>query len=169
MQIQVPQDTVQQSSRSKVCISSASLSIEFEKYPDQSYFIIGAAECLAKELAIFAPGVKVLIVEPGYCRTSAFSNIKHVSPRVDVYDQFNAGVKAVEQSVVGNEPGDCAKAVQRMIEVTKGNGMAAGRTVPLRIPLGSDGWARVRAKCEETLKICDEWEGVAKSIDIQQA
>lgn len=48
-------------------------------------------ECLAKELAIFAPGLKVLLVEPGYFRTRAFSNINHVEPRVDIYSQFNAG------------------------------------------------------------------------------
>lgn len=52
---------------------------------------VGAVECLAKELAIFAPGLKVLLVEPGYFRTRAFSNINHVAPRVDVYSEFNAG------------------------------------------------------------------------------
>lgn len=162
-------------------------------------------ECLAKELAIFAPGLKVLLVEPGYFRTRAFSNINHVEPRVDIYSQFNAGsycdyflpvsviqfprpnsvagmlvhqhgfvltkvtgVQAAEQGIVGNEPGDSAKAVTRMIELTKGTGMAAGKAVPLRVPLGSDGWVRIKDKCEETLKICEEWEDVAKSTDVQQ-
>lgn len=54
-------------------------------------FYVGAVECLAKELAIFAPGLKVLLVEPGYFRTRAFSNINHVAPRIDVYSEFNAG------------------------------------------------------------------------------
>lgn len=53
--------------------------------------LLGAVECLAKELAIFTPGIKVLIVEPGYFRTRAFSNINHVTPRVEFYSQFNAG------------------------------------------------------------------------------
>ena len=48
-------------------------------------------ECLAKELAIFSPGIKVLLLEPGYFRTSAFSNINHVAERVELYAQFNAG------------------------------------------------------------------------------
>lgn len=163
-------------------------------------------ECLAKELAIFSPGIKVLLVEPGYFRTRAFNNINHVAPRVDIYSQFNAGayflfylstchaglswcqggpsgsssswpccwltvitgVQAFEQSVIGNEPGDSTKAVARMIELTKGTGMAAGKTVPLRVPLGTDGWSRIKGKCEETLKICEEWEDVAKSTDVQQ-
>ena len=124
-------------------------------------------ECLSKELAIFAPGLKVLILEPGYFRTQAFSNIKHVPDRVETYAQFNAGVKQFEQSVVGNEPGDSAKAVEFMIDLVKGTGIASGKTVPLRVPLGTDGLERVRAKCLETLKICDEWEEVAKSTDIK--
>lgn len=80
----------------------------------------------------------------------------------------STGVQAFEQSVVGNEPGDSAKAVTRMIELTTGTGMAAGKTVPLRVPLGTDGWTRIRDKCEATLKICEEWEDVAKSTDVQQ-
>lgn len=50
-----------------------------------------------------------------------------------------------------------------MIELAKGNGVAVGKTVPLRVPIGTDGWTIIRAKCEETIKVCDEWEDVAKS------
>lgn len=105
------------------------------------------------------------MVEPGYFGTRAFSNINHVTARVDLYEQFNAGVRAYEEDIVGNEPGDPAKAVRCMIELTKGTGVASGRTVPLRVPIGTDGWTKIRAKCEETIKICDEWEDVAKSTE----
>jgi hypothetical protein len=109
----------------------------------------------------------VLIVEPGYFRTSAFSNINHVPARVPDYAQFNAGVRAVEAGIVGNEPGDAAKAVSITIDLVNGTGVAAGKTIPLRVPLGSDGWERIRVKAENMVKICDEWEGVAKSTDIK--
>lgn len=108
------------------------------------------------------------MVEPGYFRTNVFSNINHVEPRVPDYAQFNAGVRQFEASLVGNEPGDAEKGVARMIELVKGTGMAAGKSVPLRIPLGTDGWERVKAKCVETLKICEEWEEVSKSTDFVQ-
>jgi NAD(P)-dependent dehydrogenase (short-subunit alcohol dehydrogenase family) len=124
-------------------------------------------ECLAKELAIFAPGIKVLIVEPGYFRTRAFHNIDHVPARVPEYAQFNAGVRAIEAGVAGNELGDAGKAVAIMIDLVKGTGVAAGKTVPLRVPLGSDGWEKIRAKGESLVKVCDEWEEVAKSTDIK--
>lgn len=107
----------------------------------------------------------MLIIEPGYFRTKAFSNINHVEPLVADYAQFNAGVRQIEASVVGNEPGDADKAVACMIELVKGTGVAEGKTVPLRMPMGTDGWERIKAKCEETLNICNEWEDVAKGTD----
>lgn len=110
----------------------------------------------------------MLIIEPGYFKTQAFSNIKHVPDRVETYAQFNAGVKQFEQSVIGNEPGDSAKAVEVMIDLVKGTGVAAGKIVPLRVPLGTDGLERIRTKCQEILTICGEWEGVAKSSDFKK-
>lgn len=126
----------------------------------------GAVECLSKELAIFAPSLKVLIVEPGYCRTPVFNKIQHVEARVPEYAQFNEAVRQAEATLTENSPGDPEKAVARMIELVKGTGFAEGKTLPLRVPLGSDSWSRVKTKCEETLEICREWEELAKSVDI---
>ncbi|KAK6224111.1 hypothetical protein LQW54_000258 [Pestalotiopsis sp. IQ-011] len=81
------------------------------------------------ELALHAPGVKVLIVEPGCFRTRAFANINHVPARSEAYAQFNAAVRSVEAGIVGNEPGDAGKAVEIMIDLVRGNGVAAGREV----------------------------------------
>lgn len=135
-------------------------------YCSSKFALEGAVECLAKELAIFAPGLQVLIVEPGYFRTKAFENILHIEPHVPYYAQFNTAVRQVEAATVGNEPGNSEKGVARMIDLVKGTGAAAGRTVPLRVPLGSDSWGRIKAKCEETIKICNEWEELAKSTDV---
>lgn len=55
-------------------------------------FLVASVECLSKELAIFAPGIKVLLVEPGYFRTSVFSNVNQAAPHVDFYSEFNAGM-----------------------------------------------------------------------------
>ncbi|KAK5991225.1 Oxidoreductase calM [Cladobotryum mycophilum] len=137
-------------------------------YVASKFALSGAVECLAKELALIAPSIKVLLIEPGYFRTSVFSNVHQVEPRVPAYARFNTRAREVTTGNVGTEPGDAAKAVTRMIELVKGTGMAAGRTVPLRVPLGTDCWGRVRTKCEETLKIYDEWEEVARSTDYPQ-
>ncbi|RYC65835.1 hypothetical protein CHU98_g407 [Xylaria longipes] len=136
-------------------------------YCATKFALEGAVECLSKELAMFAPNLKVLIIEPGYFRTRAFSNINHVPPRVPAYAEFNAAVRAVEAGIVGNEPGDAAKAVSVMIDLINGTGVASGRVMPLRVPLGSDGWQKIRAQGESIVKICDEWEEVAKSTDFK--
>lgn len=81
------------------------------------------------------------------------------------YAGFNAAVRDLEASIVGNEPGDAERGVAIMIDLVKGTGVAAGKKVPLRVPLGSDGWGRIRVKCENMVQICDEWEGVARSTD----
>ncbi|KAF5689968.1 oxidoreductase yusZ [Fusarium denticulatum] len=135
-------------------------------YCASKFALEGAIECLSKELAIFAPGLKVLIVEPGYCRTPVFNKIQHVEARVPEYAQFNEAVRQAEGTLTGNSPGDPGKAVARMIELVKGIGFAEGKNAPLRVPLGSDSWSRVKTKCEETLEICREWEELAKSVDI---
>ncbi|KAF5631120.1 oxidoreductase yusz [Fusarium tjaetaba] len=135
-------------------------------YCASKFALEGAVECLSKELAIFASGLKVLIVEPGYCRTPVFNKIQHVEARVPEYAQFNEAVRQAEATLTENSPGDPEKAVARMIELVKGTGFAEGKKMPLRVPLGSDSWSRVKAKCEETLEICRDWEDLAKSVDI---
>ncbi|KAF5023472.1 hypothetical protein F66182_4472 [Fusarium sp. NRRL 66182] len=134
-------------------------------YCSSKFALEGAVECLSKELAIFSPGLKVLIAEPGYCRTPVFDKLQHVDARVPEYAQFNQAVRQAEAALTANSPGDPSKAVARMIELVKGTGFADGRSVPLRVPLGSDSWSRVKAKCEETLDICRQWEDIAKSVD----
>ncbi|KAM0543980.1 hypothetical protein ACHAPJ_012004 [Fusarium lateritium] len=136
-------------------------------YCSTKFALEGAVECLAKELAIFAPGLKILIVEPGLCRTPVFNKLTHVEARVPEYAQFNEAVRQSEATLTANSPGDPEKAVARMIDLVKGTGFAEGKTLPLRVPLGSDSWSRIKAKCEETLDTCREWENVAKSVDYQ--
>jgi hypothetical protein len=62
-------------------------------------------------------------------------------------------------------PGDLAKAAMRIVEVIRREGMAAGRQWAVRVALGSDGMSSVRQKCEEQLKLVDEWKDVSYSTD----
>ncbi len=54
------------------------------------------------------------------------------------------------------------------MDVIRGEGMARGKTMPIRMPLGSDGLEVVRRKCRETLEICEEWEEVIRSTDVEK-
>ncbi|KAH7184727.1 uncharacterized protein B0J16DRAFT_286153 [Fusarium flagelliforme] len=134
-------------------------------YCASKFALEGTVECLAKELAIVAPTIKLLMVEPGYCRTPVFDKVQHVERSLPEYAPFNDAVLQAESGFTANSPGDPEIAVSRMIELVKGTGFAEGKTVPLRVPLGSDCLERIMAKCQETLQICREWEDTARSVD----
>ncbi|KAF6837729.1 short-chain oxidoreductase [Colletotrichum plurivorum] len=134
-------------------------------YCTSKFALEGAVESLAQELAVIAPGIKVLIVEPGYFRTKVFTKAAVVQPHIPEFAPLNAATAAHGASIPGTERGDPEKAVARMVELVRGEGMAAGREVPLRVPLGSDASERIRNKCEEMLGICRDWEAVSKSTD----
>ena len=80
----------------------------------------------------------------------------------EMAQQAQAGTQAME----GHQPGDVKKVVETMIDVVKGEGVAKGKDMPKRLPLGTDALELVREKCVETLKTMDEWEGIIKGTDV---
>jgi len=122
-------------------------------------------ESLQKELAPF--GIKSIIFNPGHFRTKIISpeNVKYEIDPIDAYAEINKAVMAGGAARDGNQPGDPSKAVERMIDVVRGEGMAAGKDLPKMLPLGSDAMAVIKKKCLETLEICKEWEAVVNSTD----
>jgi len=64
-----------------------------------------------------------------------------------------------------NQPGDPDKAVKIMIDIVKEEGVAQGKTQPLRLPIGRDALATLRNKYVKYLELCDEWEDVITSTD----
>ena len=125
-------------------------------------------ESLNKELSDF--GIKCIIFELGFYRTQIFSdrNFHFNTPSIPAYTQLNETVKGFIQATHNHQPGDASKAVERMLDVVKGEGMAAKKKgeLPLRMPLGTDGIKAVREKCLATLNICDEWEDLITSTDV---
>ena len=123
-------------------------------------------ECLQKETSHF--GIRSIIFEPGYFRTKIFSesNVKTAASTISEYDDVSAGVAGFVAATNGSQPGDPKKLVERVIDVVKSEGMAAGKVIPPRLPLGPDGLAVLKGKCEATLKICEEWESLITSTDL---
>lgn len=131
-------------------------------------FWSGLTECLQAEFAaLFSPDIRFIIFEPGYFSTEVFSpkNISHPPSSLPEYKGFNAVAAQNERLLYERQNGDARKAVARMIDVLTGSGMASGKELPPRLPLGSDCLAVVRNKCLATLKICDEWEKLIVSTD----
>ena len=109
-------------------------------------------------------------LKPGLLRTQVFSptTMRHRSIPVEDYGALDEGVKSYLRSTYGAGVGDPRKAVERILDVVKREGTAAkdGAPMPIRLPLGSDGLQVLRVKCENTLKICEEYEDLARNTDI---
>jgi hypothetical protein len=63
----------------------------------------------------------------------------------------------------GTQVGDPEKAVEVMIDVVKGEGVAQGKEMPERLPLGADALATARKRMVDYLAVCNEWEDVIRS------
>ncbi|MCJ1402162.1 hypothetical protein MMC11_005381 [Xylographa trunciseda] len=134
-------------------------------YSATKFALEGFVSCLRPELAPF--NISTLLVEPGNFRTDIMgptrmkTNPTTIADYVDLADEISKGCE--EES--GSQPGDPRKGVERILDVVTGEGMAKGKTMPERLPLGRDALEGIREKCERTLKLCDEWERLICSTD----
>lgn len=78
----------------------------------------------------------------------------------EIFEQIGAGIH-------GNQPGDPKKGVDRMIDVLKSEGMAKGKPIPRRVPIGADAVQMQKAYAAELLQNCDEWEELGSSTDFE--
>jgi hypothetical protein len=100
-------------------------------------------------------GIKVLIVEPGAFRTSfAADALKHM-PDMDAYREIVGGTRDFARRMDGTQDGDPYKAA-RAIDMA-----LRAETPPLRLQLGADSVAAIRAHSEQLLKDLTRWEKVA--------
>jgi hypothetical protein len=130
--------------------------------------VIGMVESLYKETAHL--GVKTLLIEPGRFRTKLLSptNLKRKVSTISEYTELSAKLLEGLALENGNQPGNVEKLVEITIDLVKGEGIAKGKQVPFRLPLGSDCFNDIKAKCEETLQLLAEWEDVIKSTDYDE-
>lgn len=101
-------------------------------------------------------GVKVTIVEPGPFRTEfAGRSLAAAQPLPD-YDGTPAGnLRANIRAQDGRQPNDPAKAAAAILTVVD------AQDPPLRLPLGPEAVARIRAKLHRQLVEIDEWAAIA--------
>ncbi|EED16544.1 hydroxybutyrate dehydrogenase, putative [Talaromyces stipitatus ATCC 10500] len=138
-------------------------------YSSSKFALECLADCLQAEFAaLFENCVRFIIFEPGYFRTEVFAPTKPLVLPANIpgYEPFNQVLAKGLNELYGNEAGDLVKGVARMIDVLTGTGMAAGKELPPRLPLGTDGLESIRAKCQATLKICEDWEDLITSTDV---
>jgi NAD(P)-dependent dehydrogenase (short-subunit alcohol dehydrogenase family) len=125
----------------------------FGAYSASKFALEGASEALAQEMAPF--GVKVLIVEPGAFRTDfAGAALRHM-PILDAYRDVVGPIRAFSHGMNNTQDGDprkAAEALERALDA---------EATTLRLQLGADAVAMVRAHAQTLLADLAKWEPVA--------
>ncbi|PLB49775.1 NAD(P)-binding protein [Aspergillus steynii IBT 23096] len=123
-------------------------------------------EALDKEVSGF--NIRTLLVEPGYYRTELLGpqNSNFVETKIPDYEEITNATFSAFRGTHGKQVGDPVKAVARVIDVIRGENGAAGKEWPKELVLGSDAIEAIRTKCQNTLKMLQEWEDFSTGTDI---
>jgi NAD(P)-dependent dehydrogenase (short-subunit alcohol dehydrogenase family) len=134
-------------------------------YCSTKFAIAGITEALRAEVAPL--GIEAVCIEPGYFRTN-FLSPGHRTPtvnRIDDYEGVMAPIRNIFNTYDRAQPGDPEKGAQLIVEILTHSGRAAGKEIPVRVPLGSDAIVFITEKNEETLGVMREWKDISSSTD----
>ncbi|KAK1477717.1 hypothetical protein CTAM01_15102 [Colletotrichum tamarilloi] len=128
-------------------------------------------ESLQRETAHL--GIKAVIFEPGGVNT-AINDKNEDKPQsegpppgfptiADYQGLYGEAMGKIATEVFPNLPSSVDKLPPVIWDVIKGQGLAANKAFPIRVPIGVDSVEVIRQKCQEQLRLCDEWEKAALS------
>ncbi|KAJ5040369.1 uncharacterized protein L3040_006025 [Drepanopeziza brunnea f. sp. 'multigermtubi'] len=115
-------------------------------------------------------GIRVVSFDMGHFRTTLINpgRVKADLSKVIVVDDYKDMVRIVAEGngeMDGNQLGNPELGIKRILDVLRGEGMAAGKLLPARVSVGSDAADLIREKCEENLRLVGKWEALAQSTD----
>lgn len=112
--------------------------------------------------SVFMPGYFVSEV-----MTDANRQDSDSSQHIAAYDPLRAMAAAVfaRNKFGQNHRGDSPKGVKLMVDVIRGEGIAAGKKFPRRLAIGAEAVTSLEIKCKEDLRMLKEWGDVMGSTD----
>jgi NAD(P)-dependent dehydrogenase (short-subunit alcohol dehydrogenase family) len=132
-------------------------------YSATKWAISGVTEALYAEVKEF--GIDAVVIEPGYFRTGFLNAGAKVQTeqRLKDYDDTTAGkVRAMFEERAAKQAGDIEKGCKVIFDVlTK----ATGKEIPMRLPLGQDAYEGIKAKCDSTKELLEEWKPIITTTD----
>ncbi|KAL0947768.1 hypothetical protein HGRIS_013845 [Hohenbuehelia grisea] len=124
-------------------------------------------ETLALELAPF--NIQVLLVAPGAFRTEGAYVYGEPWAKAELIPEYEAARGATSSRLAATRAvlkGDPDKAMEAVVDVVRGEGVASGRELPLYLILGDDAEVDIRAKLGKVGKALDEWVDVTRSLSL---
>ncbi|KAI9050399.1 hypothetical protein LZ554_005564 [Drepanopeziza brunnea f. sp. 'monogermtubi'] len=152
-------------------IYSTVTEIAASPYAVSKYALTAYALTLREEVAQF--GIRVVSFDIGHFRTTLLDpgRTKADISKVIAVDDYKDMVRMMAEGngeMNGKQPGNPELGIKRILDVLRGEGMAAGKLLPSRVPVGSDAVDLIREKCEENLRLVGEWEALARSTDFDE-
>lgn len=134
-------------------------------YVATKHAVRGLSESLHEEISPL--GLRSICFEPGYFRTRLLTtdNRGPDKTRIPDYRDLMESSLARLNAYNGKQPGDPKKGVEVMIDIIKGEGVAAGREFPTVVAIGSDSYDVVKSICNTTLQRLEDWKDVTVSTD----
>jgi len=120
-------------------------------------------ETFALELA--GSNIRVLLVAPGSFRTEGiYGQEYNTDTPIAAYDTLRNFSISRFKSIAGTEKGDPEKAMEFLVDVIRGEGVAKDRPWPQYLILGEDAERDVREKCRKVINALDDWKDVSSKL-----
>ncbi|UKZ76920.1 putative secondary metabolism biosynthetic enzyme [Trichoderma virens FT-333] len=132
-------------------------------YAGSKFALEGLVESLWRETSPL--GIKTMLVESGLFRTMLGSNMKYHASEIEDYKPASQALYNMLNELDGKQPGDPEKGVALILDFVRGEGSAAGREMPFRMPLGTDAYHGISKKCEDTLTLLKDNKDIICSTD----
>ncbi|KAJ6622705.1 hypothetical protein B0H10DRAFT_2162707 [Mycena sp. CBHHK59/15] len=129
-------------------------------YNASKFALEGFTQSLVREM-LPEWNIRGLIIEPGGFESEWVKGSMQTFPAPAAYGPTSPSglVRAVVDPANMDALGVAARMARAIIR------MAGEKTLPLRLPLGSESWAIVRAQAQRTLRETEEWEAVSHSTN----
>ncbi|TIB56839.1 hypothetical protein E3P78_04187, partial [Wallemia ichthyophaga] len=141
----------------------------FSYYAASKYAIEASFEALKMETQHL--GIKVLMVEPGYFRTSFLKEGSNVQPPgnpIADYEPIRGSMGKELKEQNGAQIGDPKAGCERIIELLMHTGLAkqiSNGEIPTRVALGSDSYEGIIKKGQDLIDNANKWKQFSVSTD----